>query len=56
VLASAICDNRQVTSQAAPSQGLNAFADEIDIVVHQNDCQDGSDMRFEVNRQTRKKK
>jgi hypothetical protein len=56
VLASAICDNRQVTSQAAPSQGLNAFADAIDIVVHQNDCQDGSDMRFEVNRQTRKKK
>ncbi|HSB59503.1 MAG TPA: glycosyl hydrolase family 28-related protein [Methyloceanibacter sp.] len=56
VLASAICDNRQITSEAAPSQGLNAFADAIDIVVHQNDCQDGSDMRFEVNRQTRKKK
>jgi polygalacturonase len=55
VLASAICGNRQVTSEKAPSEGLNAFADPIDIVVHQNDCQDGSDMRFEVNRQTRKK-
>jgi hypothetical protein len=55
VLASAICGNRQVTSEKASSEGLNAFADPIDIVVHQNDCQDGSDMRFEVNRQTRKK-
>jgi hypothetical protein len=54
VLASAICGNRQVTSEKAPSD-LNAFADPIDVVVHQNDCQDGSDMRFEVNRQTRKK-
>ena len=56
VLASAICGNRQVTSEKASSEGLNAFADPIDIVVHQNDCEDGSDMRFEVNRQTRKKK
>ena len=55
VLASAICGNRQVTSEKASSEGLNAFADPIDIVVHQNDCEDGSDMRFEVNRQTRKK-
>ena len=56
VLASAICGNRQVTSEKASSEGLNAFADPIDIVVHQNDCEDGSDMRFEVNRQTRTKK
>ena len=56
VLASAICGNRQVTSETASSEGLNAFADPIDIVVHQNDCEDGSDMRFEVNRQTRTKK
>jgi Pectate lyase superfamily protein/Right handed beta helix region len=55
VLASAICGNRQVTTEKAPSEGLNAFADPIDVVVHQNVCQDGSDMRFEVNRQTRKK-
>lgn len=32
-----------------------AFADPIDVVVHQNDCQDGSDMRFEVDRQSRKR-
>ncbi len=56
VLASAICGNRQVASEKAPSEGLNAFTDPIDVVIHQNDCEDGSDMRFEVNRQTRKKK
>jgi hypothetical protein len=54
ILASAICDNRQVTTQSAPSDGPYAFADPVDMVVHQNDCQDGRDMRFEVNRQNRK--
>ena len=56
VLASGICDNRQVTSQTAPSEGPYAFADPVDVVVHQNDCEDGRDMRFEVNRETRKRK
>jgi Pectate lyase superfamily protein/Right handed beta helix region len=56
VLASAICDNRQVTSQLARQEGPYAFADAVDVVVHQNDCGEGSDMRFEVNRNTRKKK
>lgn len=56
VLTSSICDNRQVTSQTARSEGPYAFADTIDVVVHQNDCGEGSDMRFEVNRNTRKKK
>jgi hypothetical protein len=56
VLASAICDNRQVTSQSARQEGPYAFADTVDVVVHQNDCDEGRDMRFEVNRQTRKKK
>lgn len=56
VLASAICDNRQVSSQTARAEGPYAFADAIDVVVHQNDCEEGSDMRFEVNRNTRKKK
>jgi hypothetical protein len=54
VTASAICDNRQITSQAAPSNGLNAFADPIELVVHQSDCEEGRDMRFEVNRQKHK--
>jgi len=56
VLASAICDNRQVTSQTARQEGPYAFADTVDVVVHQNDCEEGRDMRFEVNRNTRKKK
>jgi hypothetical protein len=56
VQASAICDNRQVSSQTARAEGPYAFADAVDVVVHQNDCETGSDMRFEVNRQTRKKK
>jgi polygalacturonase len=55
IRASAICDNRQISSQAAPSGGLNAFADPISIVVHQNDCDEGRDARFEVNRQKRKR-
>lgn len=56
VRASAICDNRQVTSQTARQDGPYAFADAVDVVVHQNDCEEGRDMRFEVNRNTRKKK
>ena len=56
VLASAICENRQVSSQTARQEGPYAFADAVDVVVHQNDCGEGSDMRFEVNRNTRKKK
>ncbi len=56
VLASSICDNRQVTSEAAPSGGLNSYADPIKIMVHQNDCEGGEDMRFEVSRQKKKKR
>ena len=55
VVASAICNNRQLASQAAPSGGLNVFVDPINIIVHQNDCGEGRDMRFEVNRQKRKR-
>lgn len=55
VLASAICGNRQVASETAHSEGPYAFADPVDVVIHQNDCQDGSDMRFEVNRQSHKR-
>jgi polygalacturonase len=56
VKASAICGNRQVTAETAQADGPYAFADAVDVVVHQNDCEDGSDMRFEVNRNSRKKK
>jgi hypothetical protein len=55
VLASSICNNRQITSEAAPSGGLNTYADPIKVMVHQNDCEDGEDMRFEVTRQKKKK-
>jgi len=55
VLASVICDNRQVASETARAEGPYAFADPVDVVAHQNDCQDGSDMGFEVNRQSRKR-
>jgi pectate lyase-like protein len=55
VLASSICNNRQITSEAAPSEGLNAYADPIKVMVHQNDCEDGADMRFEVTRLKKKK-
>jgi polygalacturonase len=54
ILVSAICGNRQVTPQSPPSDGPYAFADPVDMVVHQDDCVDGRDMRFEVNRETRK--
>ncbi len=55
VLASAICNNRQVASETAPSGGLNAYSDPINVVMHQNDCGEGVDMRFEVTRFKKKK-
>ena len=56
ILASAICGNRQITRQEAASGGLYAFADPIEMVVHQNDCEEGRDLRFEVNRQRKQRK
>jgi hypothetical protein len=32
------------------SSGLNAYADPIKVMVHQSDCEGGTDMRFEVTR------
>jgi hypothetical protein len=55
VLASSICNNRQLTSEEAPSGGLSAYADPIKVMVHQNDCEEGTDMRFEVIRQKKKR-
>jgi hypothetical protein len=56
VLSTAICNNRQITSESAPSQGLNPFTEPIDFVMHQNDCSEGQDLRFEVKKDTAKKK
>ena len=55
VLASSICNNRQVGSEEAPSGGLNAYSDPINVVMHQNDCEAGADTRFEVTRFKKKK-
>jgi hypothetical protein len=55
VVASSICNNRQLTSEEVPSGGLNSFADPVALMVHQNDCGEGADMRFEVTRQKKKK-
>jgi hypothetical protein len=56
VLSTDICNNRQVASESAPSQGLNAFTEPVDLVMHQNDCREGQDVRFEVKKNTAKKK
>jgi pectate lyase-like protein len=56
VLSSAICDNRQLATEEAPSQGLNSFVDPIDLVIHQNDCGEGRDLRFEEKKQNNKSK
>jgi hypothetical protein len=55
VRSTAICDNRHVAQQAPPGDGLNAFADAVEVVSLQTDCREGRDLRFEVNRQTKKK-
>ena len=55
VVASAICGNRQIVPEAQAANELNAFADPIEVMVHQSDCQDGTDMRFEITRETKKK-
>ena len=55
VLSTDICNNRQIASESAPSQGLNAFTEPMDLVMHQNDCREGQDLRFEVKKNTAKK-
>lgn len=49
------CDNRQVGYQSEASGGLNAFADPVEVVALQSDCSEGRDIRFEVNRDTKKR-
>lgn len=55
VHSTAICDNRHIAQQAPPTDGLNAFADAVEVVSLQTDCREGRDLRFEVKRQTKKK-
>lgn len=51
-----ICDNRFISQQEQTSEGFNAFAEPVEAIAFQNDCSSGRDMRFEVNRITKKKK
>ena len=52
----AICDNRHIGKLAPPEEGLNAFAETVEVVSLQADCREGQDTRFEVKRQTKKRK
>ena len=51
-----ICDNRYVGKEVPASEGFNSFSEPVEVVALQADCSDGRDMRFEVNRSTKKKK
>jgi hypothetical protein len=55
VRAASICANRQVAYETAATEGLNTYADPVALVVHQNDCGEGTDLRFETNRAKRKR-
>ena len=55
VRSTAICDNRHIGKVAPPQEGLNAFAETIEVVSLQADCRGGRDMRFEMNRGNTKK-
>ncbi|MEZ5875691.1 MAG: glycosyl hydrolase family 28-related protein [Hyphomicrobiales bacterium] len=56
VQSTSICDNRSIGQHAPPPEGLNAYADAVEVVSLQDDCRSGRDLRFEVKRQTKKKK
>jgi hypothetical protein len=56
VQSSSICRNRYIGQQAEQPGGLNAFADPTEIVALQVDCQVARDLRFEVNRNTKRRK
>ncbi len=55
VRSAAICENRHLAAETEPSDGFNAYADPVEIVSLQTDCKEGSDMRFELKRHTKKK-
>jgi hypothetical protein len=49
-----ICKNRYIAKEMPASEGFNTFAHPADIVVLQDDCKEGRDMRFETHRSTKK--
>lgn len=56
VRSTSICNNRYISQETAPSVGLNAYSEPVDMVAFQMNCKEGSDVRFEKNRITKKKK
>jgi len=56
VRSTSICDNRHIGQQMPSPEGLNVYADVVEVVSLQDDCRSGRDLRFEVKRQTKKKK
>ncbi len=56
IRSTAICKNRHISKQTPPSEGFNNFTEPVEVVAFQSDCNQGSDMRFEVNRITTKKR
>ncbi|MGH6865984.1 MAG: glycosyl hydrolase family 28-related protein [Methyloceanibacter sp.] len=56
VLSTKICDNRSIAWQNPSPEGLNTYADTVDVVSLQMDCRQQRDLRFEVKRQKNKKK
>lgn len=56
VQSSSICDNRSISKETAPSQGFNTYAEPVNMVAFQMNCKNGSDLRFEKNRMTKKKR
>jgi polygalacturonase len=51
-----ICKNRYIAKEIPASEGFNSFAEPVDIVALQSDCNAGRDMRFEINRTNKRKK
>jgi len=56
VRSTSICDNRHIGKLEPPQEGLNAFAETVAVVSLQDDCREGRDLRFEMNRGVTKKK
>ena len=56
VQSSSICNNRSISKEMASSQGFNTYAEPVNMVAFQMNCKEGSDLRFEKNRMTKKKK
>jgi len=55
VRSTSICENRYIRKESVDNEGFNTFADKVEVVSLQTDCRHGRDIRFEKNRQTKRK-